>query len=178
MAMTAGTWKKSPRRNTDQLRELLARQRRGSVFEPDRIGVDGIDADDGVGIERGLGIEAVASTAYGRFADPHERGIVPEALGIGVHPVDGLAIAPHEAIDRRLSRLQSRRIGDEDPDGLVLERSRIVAVGDDADFPLVDEVEAEGRPRPAYVDLGGHHLRQCRRPPPAPTGPVLDALFL
>src|SRR6266851_5687583 len=95
----------SPRRNPDQFRELLPRQRCRHVFEPDRIGVDGVDADQRVRVEGSLGIKAVARAPSRRLADPEELGIMSEHRGIRIHPVHGLAIGLHEALDRVLAHL-------------------------------------------------------------------------
>jgi hypothetical protein len=79
-----------------------------------------------------------------------------------IHPRHGLAIGGHEAIEGVPARLQRRRAGDEQADGLAPECVGVVAGGDDADLFLVELVEAERRRRPADVDLAGHDLRQRR----------------
>src|SRR6266567_3559523 len=168
-----------PRKNLNQIRDLFLGQRRRRELERDRVLNDEVEPDDLVGIDRGLGKKVVARALRHRDGNSDELGVGFQWGGVvRVHPFDGFAVRLHVALERGLAGLQGLHVGDQDPDRLPLENSRVVAAGDDADLALVELLQSERRRGPADVDLSRHDLRQGRRRSTRRRGLGLEVVLL
>src|SRR5262249_42563037 len=154
------------RRNLNQFCDLRFRQWRLNIPRGYRLFHDRIETDDPVRRQHVLGVEFIAQAPGESFRYASELGVAFERRGIGIHPVNGLAIGLHKACKNILAFLQSVHIGDHDADGVASDGGNVACSRHDADFSLLDGLEPEWGLCPANVDVTRHHLveRRCRSP--------------
>src|SRR5262245_995528 len=146
------------RRDLDELGELLLAQRRIDEFELDGVALDAVDVLHLVGLHRRLRMKFLDRVGDHALVELHLLGIELDRLGIGVHPVDRLAVALDETHDRVALVLKRVGVDDDGAHRLPAQRRHVAAADEDADLALLELLHAERRRGPADVDLAGHDL--------------------
>src|ERR1043166_9414369 len=136
-------------RNLEELAELRLRERRIEEFECDRVRHYAVDVGEAIRVERRPGMELAARQLDQAFGLADLARIELHRLRARVHPLDGFPVSPHEVPDRVFLGRERRGIDDLHPHGLIAHRGHVAAARDQADFALLDLLEAERRRRPA-----------------------------
>src|SRR5262249_9868486 len=157
--------------NLDQFRNLRFRERRLQISRCHRVLHDRVKPDDLVRYEHILREELVAQALRDTFRYAGKFGETLERGGIGIHPVDALAISLHEASEDVLTLLQCIRVGNEHADRVAPDPRNGGGSRHNTGFALFHGVDPEWRLSPADIDATGDDLIEgrdsasnCRRP--------------
>jgi hypothetical protein len=136
------------RRDLNQFGDLLSRQPNLKVLQGYGILHDRSETDDLVRRQHLPGKEFIALPPSGSFRYAGKLGITPDCSGVRIHPLDCLAVGPHESNEHVLALLQGVGSGDDYADRLTAQRRDIVCVPDNTNFALLDFIDPEWRCRP------------------------------
>src|SRR5262249_57437092 len=97
------------------------------------------------------GKDLVARALGDTFRYAGELGVTLERGGIGIHPVDALAIGPHEASEHILTLLQHIRVGNEHTDRVAPDRGNVGCSRHNTDFAFLHGVDPQWRLTPPHI---------------------------
>jgi len=133
----------APRWYLNERGKLLLGQRSLHESEVDCISGYGIDSGDLVGRQGRLRQELVADADRQVLGNLAVGRIEPDAIGVIVEPVIGLAIGGYEAFDRLAASHERVGIGDVHPDRLVAGRGRVAPACNETDVCCLERVQTE-----------------------------------